>query len=85
MVSFRFLFRHGKPFYLGDQIPPYLPVHVGEPEVPATPAVGQFLVIDAQLVQYRRPQVVNGGDILNRTVAQLIGGTVCDTALIAII
>ncbi len=60
-------------------------MHVGEPEVAATPAVGQFLVIDAQLVQYRRPQVVYGGDVLNRTVAQLIGGTVSDTALIAII
>ena len=82
MVSFRFLFRHEKPFYLlGDQIPPDLPVNVGEAETPAAPAVGQFLVIDAQLVQYRRPQVVNGGDILNRTVAQLVGRTVSDTAL----
>ena len=81
MVSFWFLFRHEKPFYLGDQIPPYLPVHVGEAEIPATPAVGQLLVIDAQLVQYRRPQVVNRGDILNRTVAQLVGRTVSDTAL----
>ena len=60
-------------------------MHISQAHVPATPAVGQFLVIDGQLVQYRRPQVVNRGDILNRTVAQLIGGTVRDTALIAII
>src|SRR5262245_25571038 len=49
---------------------------VGQAEVAALVADGQFLVVDAQQAQHGRVQVVDLDDVLDGVVAQLVGGAV---------
>ena len=49
---------------------------VGEAVVAAAGAVGQFLVIDAEQMQHRGPEVVDRVDVFDGVIAELIGGAV---------
>src|SRR6266540_1606882 len=54
----------------------HVPVHVGQPEVPAAVAVGQPLVVQAEQVQDRGMKVVHVYRILRRVHAELVRGAV---------
>ena len=56
----------GGPTALREDLRRDLAVHVGQPEVPALEPVGQPRVIDAEQVQDRRLQVVDGDRIRRR-------------------
>ena len=51
-------------------------MHIGQSIVPATPAVGQPLVIDPHQAQDRRLQIVNRYDVLYGAVSKFIGSSV---------
>ena len=38
----------------------HVSVHVGQTHIPTRVAISQLLVVQAQLVECRRPQVING-------------------------
>src|SRR5581483_12272544 len=63
--------------YPGDQ----LPVHVGQPHVPAAEPEGQPLVVDAEQVQHGRVQVVDLYPVADHLVAPLVGLAVHGAAL----
>ena len=58
---------------LGQQVVDDLPVHIGQPEIAAGVAVGQLLVIDAQDVQQRGVQVVDGDAVFDGAEAEFVG------------
>lgn len=66
---------------LRDQFLPHVAVDICKSQVAAAPAVGEFLVIDAELAEGGCPEVVDGGDILERLVAELVGRAVGGAAL----
>lgn len=43
-----------------DKIMPDVSVDVGEAEVAPTPAVGEFFVVDTELMEDGRPEIVDG-------------------------
>ena len=51
-------------------------MHVGEPEVAATVAVGEFRVIESEQVQHRGLQVVHVHRLLHGLEAELVGGAI---------
>src|SRR5262245_54120067 len=56
-------------------------VDVGEAEVAAGVAVGEAFVVDAEDVQQRRVEVVDGNAIVYGAEAELVCGAVADAAL----
>ena len=58
-------------------------MHVGQATLDAVVVVAQALVIESEQVQERGVEIVNGRDILHRLVAELIRGSVAETALYA--
>ena len=48
-------------------------MHVGQPEIAALEAVGQLRVVQAELVQDRRLQIVDVDLVLDDVVADLVG------------
>ena len=65
---------------LGQDRPYDLAVDIGEPVVAALVAIGQLLVIDAQLVQDGSLQVVDMDGILGDIDAVIVGLAVAHTA-----
>ena len=49
---------------------------IGEPKIASAETIGEFLVIESEQVLHGRPQIVNRADILDRIVAEFIGGAV---------
>ena len=47
-------------FMLGEKTVPDVSMDVGEAEVAPSPAEGEFLVVDAELVKNSGPEVVDG-------------------------
>ena len=58
---------------LGDHLSDHLAVDVGEPEVAPRVAIGQPLVVEAELVQDSGVQVVHVHSTLNGELAEVIG------------
>src|SRR5215467_6268316 len=54
---------------------------VGQPEVAATEAVGQLLVIEAEQVENRGVEIVNVHPVLHRVIADIIGRSVNEARL----
>src|SRR6266542_4234018 len=53
-----------------------VPAHVGQAEVAALEAVDQLRVVDAEQIEHRGVQVVDVDRVLDRGVAELVGGAV---------
>ena len=51
-------------------------MHVGQPKIAASVAVGEPLVVEAQQVQHRRVQIMHARRILHGLEAELVGGAV---------
>ena len=56
-------------------------VNVGETKIAPAPEIGEFFVINSQLMEDGRPEVVNGRHLVDGFVAQLIRRSVCLTTL----
>ena len=50
-------------------------MHVGQTVVTTSMAIGQFFMIEAHLMQYRRMQIVDVHFVLNRVPAVFVSGT----------
>jgi hypothetical protein len=61
---------------LSDQILPNVPVHVGEADVPPGIEVGEFFVIETQLVEDGRPEIIDRCRLLDGMVTEIIGGPI---------
>ena len=70
--SFRAPCEHQELRRLRQDRPDYLSGHVGQAVAPAVVEVGQPLVVDAQQVQHRGVQVVDGDAIDGGLVADLV-------------
>lgn len=51
-------------------------MHVGEPEIPALEAIGQFRVIEAEKVQDRRLEIVDVDLVAGSLEAEVVAGAV---------
>ena len=51
-------------------------MHIGEPQIAATKAVGELFVVDAHLMQHGGPHVIDGADVFGGIVAEFIGGAI---------
>lgn len=58
-----------------------MPEDIGEPEVAPLETVGETQVIDPEEMQHRRVKIVHMHGILDRGVAELVGGAMGDTSL----
>ena len=54
---------------------------IRQAKVPTTVTIGQRLVVDAQLVQNCRPQVINGRPVFNGVISQVVGRAISDAPL----
>ena len=61
---------------LAKEISNEITVNVGEPEVPALVPVGQALVVDPELIQDCRVQVMNVNGIAHHVVGEVVRFTV---------
>ena len=55
---------------------------IGQTEVPALEAIGQFLVIDPHLVQQRRVKIVYGYNVSYRVISEFVGFAMGNAAFI---
>ena len=62
--------------YIADDVP----VDVGEAEVAALEAVGQFLVVDAEQMEHGRVEIVDRDDVLDGVITEIIRRAVADAA-----
>src|SRR5262245_40746981 len=60
----------------GQDVPYHLAVHVGQAEIAAAVAIRQPLVIQPHQVQDRRVQVMDVHTLLDRLIAEFVGGAV---------
>ena len=58
----------------GEDVVEDVAVDIGEANVAAGVAVGEELVVDAELVEDSGPEVVDGGDLVDGMVAVFVGG-----------
>lgn len=56
-------------------------MNIGEPKVAALAAESEAFVVNTKLVQDGRVKVVDMDLVLDRVIAKLIGGSVCQTRL----
>ena len=54
---------------------------IRQAKVSTTVTIGQRLVVDAQLVQNCRPQVINGRPVFNGVISQVVGRAISDAPL----
>src|SRR5688500_8587420 len=59
----------------------HVPMHVGQPVVPTLKLVREPLVIDPELVQNRRLQIMHVYAVLRRVEPEVVGGAVSESRL----
>src|SRR5207302_437959 len=59
---------------LRQQLLDHFPAHVGEAEVAALEAEGEFLVVEAQEMEDGRLEIVNVDSVLSREESELVAG-----------
>ena len=60
---------------LCDEVFPDVSVDVGEADVSTGVEVGEFFVVEAELMEDGGPEVVDRGGLLDGVVAKVVGGT----------
>src|SRR2546427_406280 len=61
--------------------PPPPPRHIRQPEIPPTELVRQPLVVETQQVQRRGVEIVDMHAVLDRVIADVVGGPVDEASL----
>ena len=51
-------------------------MHIGKPQIAAAEAVGELFMVDAHEVQHGGPHVIDGTDVFDGVIAEVIGGTI---------
>ncbi len=51
-------------------------MHIREPQIAATEAIGEQFVIEAHEVQHGGPHVIDGAGVFDGVIAEVVGGTV---------
>lgn len=72
--------REVKSTDLRQNLADHAPAHVGKPEVPATVSIHQPRVVDAQLMQHRRLQIMRVNTFFHSPQTEVIGRPVRDAA-----
>lgn len=49
-------------------------MHIRQPEITSAETIGEFLVVDAELVEDSGPEIVDGERLIDSVVAEFIGG-----------
>ena len=70
-----------RQFDLRQNVMQHVAVYVGQPHVSTTVTVGEVLVVDAQLMQDRCPQIVHRTLVFDGVVPEFVSGAISRAAL----